>query len=196
MELLNAIKAKAGVLQPMRITTLALILVAIVCSGVSSTTWTPAYMTAVLETRQCFDAPFVHRVLEPLFAPLNDTALADQYATSLMITLTYLIHRDSNDDSKSLCVSTIDAVGTLYREISWHKRQDTRRMAEKKVAPRRHMKQDAIINHLQKITMDGSLYAICESVVPPMSHEQMIALRECVRGARKESMRVYTRFTE
>jgi len=171
-----------------------LVVVTLLCIGdVSTKTWSQAYVTAVLETRQCFDVPFVS-VLETLFVTMNDTMLADQYATHLMIELTNLIH--SGGEGKSLCTLTIDAVDAVYKLISWHKRQEVRRMAEKKVAPRRHMKHDATISHLQSIISSGSLYVACETIVPSMSREQSVALRACVRNARKESMRFYTQFTE
>ncbi len=167
----------------------ALLLVLCVVSTTNARVWSPEYIKALLETRQCYNERHLE-VLDSFFTYLNDTTLGDHFQARVMTTLS-----DRLDRTSSLC-EAIEATGShMFKELTWHKKQDTRRMKEKKILPIHHSGREATINHLRYALSEGIVRNACEAITP-LSKEEMAALQTCTRDKRKESMYAYTKFTE
>lgn len=183
------LKAKKGfTLNSMNtiVTVLALLCLII---GAESRVWSPEYITALLQTRQCYSTGHL-AVMDSFFDHLNDTTLNDHYYARTMTTLSHRLDR-----GESICLAIVETGSHIYREITWHKRQEIRRMTDKKILPVLHSGREATIVHLQQTLSNGFIRDACEAL-PALSKDELELLRVCVRDRRKESMRAYTKFTE
>lgn len=149
--------------------------------------WSPRYISALLDVRQCYYDRRHIALFDSLIAPLNDTKLIDHHRAIIMSTLS-----DELNSHKPFCVAVTETGSSLYREMLWHRKQEHRRMSSQKIVPVHHPEREAAINHLVQILSGGEVLRACEAIPSP----DMEALIECTRNKRKDSMSAYTVFTE
>lgn len=152
--------------------------------------WGTEYVQSLTEMRSCYPSHYLG-ILDSFISPLNESSLRDYYGAR---TFSILAHR--LDRSDPICAAIVATATQIYRELMWHKRQENRRMIEKKVVPRQERTDvDTTIESLVEALTSGRIKNRCLELGPQTEDERK-ELHECSRQKRKESMNAYTRFIE